>query len=197
MNTMNAGRLNPVDRLFAILIEEGGKRYGDEAVSQLQHALQCATLARDQGAGDSLITAALLHDIGHLLDEADEALARQGVDARHERRGRIFLSNWFDAAVTEPIALHVEAKRYLCWARSDYIETLSPASIQSLEVQGGPFNAEQAATFLALPYAEDAIRLRRCDEMAKSPSARTPQLEAFRRSVEVCLQRHHDGRAVR
>lgn len=171
---------DPVTHVLSILAELGGERYGGEDVTQLAHALQCATLARQSGASDSLIAAALLHDIGHLVNPLDEDAARRGIDGAHESVGASYLSRWFGPAVTAPIAQHVAAKRYLCHAEEGYFECLSEESVFSLGVQGGPFDAAAATAFLARPYAQDAVALRRWDEAAKDPEMRTPGLEDFR-----------------
>jgi gamma-butyrobetaine dioxygenase len=171
---------DPVDHLLALLRDLGSDRYGGEAVTQLAHALQCATFAQRDGASDSLIAAALLHDIGHLINPRDEGAARRGIDAAHETVGARYLARWFGPAVTAPIAQHVAAKRYLCQAEDGYFEKLSEESVRSLKVQGGAFGAREAAAFLARPYAGEAVALRRWDELAKDPAMQTPDLEAFR-----------------
>lgn len=147
--------------------------YGGEAVTQLEHALQCAALAREDGADDALVCAALLHDFGHLID---------GVDDRsqlHERLAAFALRGLFDAVVTEPIRLHVDAKRYLCAVDARYASGLSDASRRSLAWHGGPFSAQDAAAFILQAHAGDAIRLRRWDDAAKVPGMATPPLSAF------------------
>ena len=171
---------DPVGHLLALLAELGSDRYGGEEVTQLAHALQCATFAQQSGASDSLVAAALLHDIGHLVNPKDEGATLRGVDAAHEMVGAGYLARWFGPAVTAPVAQHVAAKRYLCHAEDGYFAQLSEESVRSLAVQGGPFSAEAARAFRARPYAEDAIALRRWDELAKDPEMRTPSLEDFR-----------------
>jgi [1-hydroxy-2-(trimethylamino)ethyl]phosphonate dioxygenase len=171
---------NPVDHLLALLDALGGDRYGGEEVTQLAHALQCATFAQQSGAADSLVTAALLHDVGHLVNPKDEGATLRGVDAAHETVGAGYLARWFGPAVTAPIAQHVAAKRYLCQAEDGYYQRLSEESVRSLAVQGGPFDAQQADAFLARPYAQEAVALRRWDELAKDPEMVTPSLEDFR-----------------
>ena len=174
-----------VDEVFALLRQAGARRYGGERVSQLAHALQCASLAEQEGAATGLVAAALLHDIGHLLGEGDEGLAERGIDAGHEAVGATYLAGRFDAEVAGPVRLHVDAKRYLCQSEPDYFDTLSPASVRSLAVQGGPFDAAQAAAFIAGPHGEAAVWLRRWDEQAKDPAAVTPGLEHFRRHLDA------------
>lgn len=173
-----------VDDLMALLAGAGALRYGDEAVSQLAHALQCAVLAERANAPDSLVAAALLHDIGHLVGKGDEGEAGRGVDRRHEAVAAGYLSRLFPDSVIAPIRLHVAAKQYLCHAEPIYFERLSPASVTSLRVQGGPHDADAAASFIARPYAADAVRLRRWDDEAKDPDARTPELASYRGLLE-------------
>ena len=141
--------MSAVDRIVDILETSGAAQYGDEAVSQLQHALQCAHLAERSGAPAPLAVAALLHDIGHLLHKLGEDAAARGIDARHEALGRKFLARWFGEDVTAPVGMHVDAKRWLCATDPAYFDTLSPASVRSLELQGGPFTKAEAAAFIA------------------------------------------------
>lgn len=146
--------------------------YGGEAVTQLEHALQCAQLARNDGADDALISAALLHDVGHLLD-GDDALQP------HERLAGRTLQQLFGRDVIEPIRLHVDAKRYLCTVDPTYHAGLSNASRLSLVRQGGPFSSVQTAEFIMQPHAVEAVRLRRWDDAAKVSGMPTPSLEHF------------------
>jgi phosphonate degradation associated HDIG domain protein len=147
--------------------------YGGEAVTQLQHALQCASLAQAEGAHDGLVAAALLHDIYHLAERVDDAVQR------HEEMGARMLSDLFPPAVTEPVRLHVQAKRYLCAIDSQYWAGLSEMSKQSLAWQGGPFRMDEAAAFSELLFARDAVRLRRWDDAAKVVGKVTPGLDEF------------------
>ena len=156
----------------------GDRLYG-EAVSEREHAVQCAHAARLERAADSLVVAALLHDIGHLLHAAGEDVADQGIDMRHEALGERFLARRMPLRVTRPIGLHVAAKRYLASAETGYVDSLSPASAKSLALQGGPMTPSEMATFQREPYAEDAIRLRRWDEMGKQIDWKTPPMEAY------------------
>lgn len=155
----------------------GGRLYG-ERVSQNQHALQCAALAAADGAAESLIIAALLHDYGHLAEDAAD-VDRPTTDARHEMAGAAVLAELFGTEVTAPIALHVAAKRYLCAVESGYLEGLSSASVHSLALQGGPFTADQAAGFERLEGSSDAVRLRRWDDLGKVPDAATPGFDTY------------------
>jgi [1-hydroxy-2-(trimethylamino)ethyl]phosphonate dioxygenase len=179
--------MNRIDLIFERFDRHGGNDYGSERVRQLEHALQCATLAEFEGADATLVTAALLHDIGHLIHDLGDSPAARGIDDRHELRGREWLARWFGEAVTEPVRLHVNAKRYLTATDPGYFATLSAGSVRSLELQGGPFSAELAAGFIGLPFARDAVRLRRWDEAAKMPGKATPDLAHFRRYLEASL----------
>ncbi len=173
-----------VDKIFENLARKGDARYGGEAVTQLQHALQCAELARQAGAGDALVAAALLHDYGHLINDDDAEAAAAGRDQFHEEIAAEYLAHHFPPAVTEPIRMHVPAKRYLCAVDKAYYDDLSPASKQSLAVQGGVFNKADAAAFIVQPYAEDAVMLRHWDDLAKDPKMETAPLGAFRDAVD-------------
>jgi phosphonate degradation associated HDIG domain protein len=167
--------MDKIAELIAMLETKGIAQYGGEAVSQTQHALQCAGLAEREGAPDTLVAAALLHDVGHLLAKP----IRAGDDDKHEDIGWGWLKSTFGPAVSEPVRLHVDAKRWLCASEAPYFATLSPASVRSLAVQGGPFTAEESAEFAGRPYASDAIRVRRWDDLAKDPAALTKPLSAY------------------
>jgi phosphonate degradation associated HDIG domain protein len=174
--------------LLEILRSRGHEQYGGEAVTQLEHALQCATLAQENQASPELITACLFHDLGHLIHDLGENATEKGVDDRHEYRAIPWLKPLFSEAVTEPIRLHVEAKRYLCAVDADYFDSLSTNSQQSLRLQGGLFSTQEVEAFLALPYAKEAIQLRRWDEAAKIPQKVTPFLEDFLAILETSLR---------
>lgn len=161
------------DTVAGWLRTRGDGMYGGEAISQLEHALQCAALAEEEGASPALVAAALLHDIGHLSDNADDC------KQPHEELGATMLSGIFPRAVTEPIRLHVAAKRYLCAIDPLYWSGLSPQSKRSLEWQGGPFSPREAVDFITQDYAEDAVRLRHWDDTAKVQGKATPQLDYF------------------
>ena len=179
--------MSPIDLIFERFERYGGNDYGGERVRQLEHALQCAALAEAEGADATFITAALLHDIGHLINDLGDGPAARGIDDRHELLGREWLARWFGEAVTEPVRLHVNAKRYLTATDPGYFATLSAGSVRSLELQGGPFSPELAAGFIGLPYARGAVRLRRWDEAAKVPNKLTPDLAHVRPYLQACL----------
>jgi phosphonate degradation associated HDIG domain protein len=178
-----------IDEIFILFARRGGDAYFGEPVSQLDHALQAALAAQRAGATSVLITAALLHDVGHLLHDLPEDCADDGLDDRHEELGARWLIRRFGPEVVEPIRLHVSAKRYLCAADPEYHAALSPASQQSLALQGGPFTAAELGQFKAGPFADAAIALRKWDDIAKIPGLPTPApaLEHFRRHIEAAL----------
>jgi phosphonate degradation associated HDIG domain protein len=162
-------RLSSLDEIERLYAERGSLGYG-EGVTQTEHAVQCAALAEAAGSPPSLIVAALLHDIGHLFED-EAAVAQARFDDRHEIAGAVALKALFGQAVAAPIALHVAAKRYLCFKDADYALGLSPASQRSLALQGGPFDATRAAAFEARPHWRDAVALRRFDDTGKCDDA--------------------------
>ena len=168
-----------IDSIFSLFETFGGEHYGENA-SQLQHALQCAQLARDHGCEASLVAASLLHDVGQFLNEAGNAAARLNRDGRHEITGAAFLARGFREDVTEPVRLHVDAKRYLCTLEADYEATLSGASLLSLELQGGKMTKAEVDAFAAEPFCEQAMLLRRFDDAGKRPDWVVPGLDTYR-----------------
>ena len=156
-------RLSSLEEIELLYAARGDAGYG-EGVTQTEHAVQCAGLAQADGAAPALVIAALLHDIGHLFDSEEDVVGAD-TDHRHEISGAQALKGLFDEAVRAPIALHVAAKRYLCLREAGYVDALSPASQRSLELQGGPFNAEEAAAFERRPYWREAVALRRLDDI--------------------------------
>jgi len=165
----------------------GDKRYG-EFVTQRQHAIQCATMASQEGASGALIAAALLHDVGHMLDETLGS-RDPADDLMHEASGARFLSQWFPKEVTEPVRLHVIAKRFLCGNEPAYYETLSPASKHSLALQGGPMSADAQQQFLTTPFAREAIALRRWDDFAKDTDRELAlSIEDFKELLESLVR---------
>ncbi|MDH5539473.1 MAG: phosphohydrolase [Rhizobacter sp.] len=179
--------LADIARLFD---RKGACQYSGEPVSQLEHALQTAQLAEQSGAGDALVTASLLHDLGHLLDDRDGSVddtpTLRGVDDMHQYAALPLLRGLFDESVLAPIRLHVEAKRYLCHARPDYFASLTDDSKRSLVLQGGVFEADEAARFLTLPGAHDAVRLRQWDDLAKRAGLDTAPLTHFLACASRC-----------
>ena len=176
-----------LDEIFDIFATRGHAQYGGEPITQLEHGLQCATLAKEHAASPELITACLLHDLGHLLHDLGENPTKQAIDDRHEHEGARYLQKLFSKAVTEAIALHVEAKRYLCAVDPAYYESLSENSKSSLLLQGGAYSKEESSIFILKPYAKDAVKLRIWDDLAKVEGLRTPDLTSFRTTVESSL----------
>ncbi|MCA8929348.1 MAG: HD domain-containing protein [Alphaproteobacteria bacterium] len=172
--------LSRLDTVFDLLATAGARQYGQEPVSQLQHALQAAAMAEAAGATPALITAALLHDIGHLTDPDFETALDRGEDRWHEDLGADHLADLFGPEVTEPVRLHVPAKRYLCAVDPAYAATLSPTSRKTLALQGGAFDRDAACAFIARPHGREAIQVRRWDDRAKIPHLATPDLAHFR-----------------
>jgi len=168
-----------VGEIFAAFAARGVDFYG-EGVSQLDHALQCASLAEASGADDQLVAAALLHDYGHFFEGRGEAAERDGIDARHEVHGARRLRAWFGAEVAGPVGLHVAAKRYLCAVEPGYEDALSAASTLSLRLQGGRFTPAQRQRFERGRFAERAVLLRRWDDAGKVAGRAAPALERYR-----------------
>ena len=183
----SAERETVIERIFRLFKEHGDASYIGEPVSQTEHALQAAWAAEKAGADSTLIAAALLHDIGHLLHHLPEDCAEHGIDDRHEDLGARWLARSFPAAVTEPIRLHVPAKRYLCATKPGYLEKLSEASVLSLKLQGGPFSPDEVREFLKNPHARAAVTLRHWDEEAKIKDLETPGLQHFQPHLEAAL----------
>ncbi|HEY2596452.1 MAG TPA: HD domain-containing protein [Chloroflexota bacterium] len=169
----------PVQIIADLFASEGATDYLGEAVTQVAHMLQAATLAEGAGAGPPLVAAALLHDVGHFTGTVSGRDLMRGTDNKHSEQGANWLARWFGPEVTEPVRLHVDAKRYLCAIEPGYLQRLSPASVYTLGVQGGPMGEHEAAEFTAKPFAADACRVRRWDDEAKVSNAPTPAFEHF------------------
>ena len=186
--------MDVISRIETLFLAHGHTLYEGrraEAVTALQHALQCAQLAEWAGSSVALVAAALLHDIGHFVASDDH-----DIDDAHEQRALGLLSLDFGRAVLEPIRLHVEAKRYLVAADPHYADRLSPASQHSLALQGGAMSAEERRWFEGLPYAEEALSLRRFDDAAKTPGQHTPPLAYYLALIEPSRQRRATAEAV-
>jgi len=180
--------MNLIDRIEALFNEHGATAYEGahrESVSALEHALQCAQLAEWANADAPLVAAALLHDIGHFVAVDAEG---DDIDDVHELRAVPFLAEGFGANVVEPVRLHVQAKRYLVATDAGYAATLSPASLHSLELQGGPMSHDEQRLFEELPFAQQAIALRRWDDLAKQPGKTTPPLAYYLTLLEEVQQ---------
>ena len=165
--------------LASLFRDHGHIEYSGEGVTQLEHSLQTALLAEQAGAAPELVTAALLHDLGHLLNRQGDTPSARGIDDQHQYFAIPFLRPLFAAAVLDPIRFHVDAKRALCATDAGYHGALSEDSKRSLQLQGGTFTAAQVAEFMARPHAADALRLRRWDDQAKVPGLATPPLAHY------------------
>jgi phosphonate degradation associated HDIG domain protein len=181
---MRDPRLQHIEELLTLKAEG---QYGLAAINQRQHALQAAWLAEQQGLPAAEIAAALLHDIGHMVHDLGENPAEAGVDDQHEALGHAFLAEWFGPAVTEPVRLHVAAKRFLCATEADYYAKLSKDSVLSLALQGGPMSEAEVAAFRAMPEHAAAVRLRRFDEQAKQRGLATPPVSHFMPYVAAAI----------
>jgi len=180
-----------LEDIVLLFARHGSAQYSGEPVTQLEHALQTAYLAEQSEASDELVTACLLHDLGHLLNEQGDTPTLRGIDDTHQYFALPFLRGLFPDAVLDAIKLHVDAKRYLCRANDGYWAKLSDDSKRSLELQGGVFEPAQAAAFLLQPGARDAVMLRQWDDLAKQADWQTPTLAHFMGRAARCV-----GRAV-
>ena len=167
------------DEIAALFAAYGGETYG-EGVTIAEHSLQTAALARADGAEEALCVAALLHDVGHFLEERDDRFGYH----KHDRAGGEWLATRFPAAVSEPVRMHVAAKRYLCATEPAYVAILSEASVHSLGKQGGAMSAEEAAAFAGRSFARAAVRLRRWDDRGKVTGIEVPVLETYRSAID-------------
>jgi [1-hydroxy-2-(trimethylamino)ethyl]phosphonate dioxygenase len=172
------------EQVFAIFARRGAEAYFGERVSMLEHCLQAAHFATLEGAPPRLIVAALLHDIGHLLEDLPNDIADWTSDAHHERVGGHWLAQRFRAEVADPVRLHVPAKRYLCASDASYAARLSPASVQTLKLQGGPMSRAEALAFESERYCRDAIRVRRWDDAGKVAGLKTAALSDYVAMIE-------------
>lgn len=171
--------------ILALYTARGSGAYFGERVSMTEHGLQSAWLGQAEGAPEPLILAALLHDVGHLIEEVPDALADWTADARHEEIGARWLAQHFGPGISEPVRLHVPAKRYLCATDARYLARLSPASVHTLKLQGGAMSPSEVAQFESEPYFGDALRIRRWDDQGKVAGLKTPPLAEYLDLVEM------------
>jgi len=183
MHADSSSVLATIERLYTA---HGALVYGEQ-VNQIQHALQCASLAQESGSTDAMVAAAMLHDIGHMLHGDAATALDTGEDDRHESLGADWLARWFGDDVVQPVALHVQAKRYLCARDPGYLEGLSRVSTRTLHLQGGPMQPAEAEAFARLPHARNAIDLRRWDDLGKKADCETAPLSHFMTVIERCL----------
>ena len=178
-----------VTEIVSLFKTKGDRAYEGEGVSQLEHALQSAHRAEQDGAAPELVCAALLHDIGHLINDRGETPTLRGEDDLHQYMALPFLRPAFPEAVLGAIRLHVDAKRYLCAIRPGYREALSEDSKRSLALQGGVFAPAQAERFIRQPFAADAVKVRLWDDAAKVPGLPTPGLAHFEAILRTVARR--------
>lgn len=171
------------DEIFEMFAVRGSAAYFGECVSLTQHCLQAAHFARAAGAAPPLVAAALLHDIGHLIDVVPDDIAEWVVDAHHEDVGGAWLARHFPAEVCEPVRLHVPAKRYLCATDPEYRAKLSAASLVTLQLQGGVMSPAEAAQFEAQPRWRAAVAVRRWDDQGKTAGLVTAGLDDYRELI--------------
>ena len=176
-----------VEVILDLFAERGAREYMGEPVTMSQHMEQTAACAVADGAPQTLVVSALLHDIGHFVGDHPIEALENGIDNTHEEVGARYLEPYFPAAVTEPIRLHVAAKRYLCATDENYFARLSDASVNSLRVQGGPMNADEIAAFEANPFHRDAVRLRRYDDDGKVRGLTIKPAADYRASMEALI----------
>lgn len=176
--------MSVADEIFTIFMRRGAAAYFGEPVSVTEHALQAAHFAQLEQAPPRLVVAALLHDIGHLVAQVPDDIREWTDDARHEQVGGEWLAARFGPEISEPVRLHVPAKRYLCATREPYLEKLSPASVLTLKLQGGAMSAAEVARFEAEPFFKDAVRIRQWDDRGKIAGLKTPDLRDFRALLE-------------
>ena len=185
--------MNIIDQVMALFVEHGDWVYLGEAVTQKEHALQAATLAERSSASASQIAAALLHDIGHIINASDpnaaDKLKIDNADDLHEEIGYRWLGAYFGPEVSDPVRLHVPAKRYLCTVDEKYIKILSETSLRSLKDQGGPMTPDEVKAFESEPFSTDAVSVRRWDDSAKVPNLETPDLPHFRPYLDSALNK--------
>jgi phosphonate degradation associated HDIG domain protein len=176
--------MSVTDEIFGIFQKGGASAYFGENVSMIEHALQAAHFAQAASASPALIVAALLHDIGHLVDDVPNDIADWTADAHHEEVGGRWLAQRFRPEVSEPVRLHVPAKRYLLATDAEYFAKLSPASVITLKLQGGPMAAHEIAEFETEPFYKEAVRVRQWDDRGKVAGLKTPGLDDYRALIE-------------
>lgn len=171
--------MSAYEELVELFDSGGSAEYLGESVTMKEHMLQCADLAVRDGASGELIVAALTHDIGHLLISDALTLQESNIDAHHDELGASWLAERFPESVSEPVRLHVAAKRYLVSTIPNYFERLSPASVHTFNLQGGKMSEDEILEFRSHPAYESAIQVRLWDDEGKASGSRTSDLSAF------------------
>ena len=181
--------MTPLDEITSLFSRHGAQSYFGESVSVTEHSLQTAYAGQLEGAPAQLVVAALLHDVGHLMEDVPDDILDWKTDARHEEVGSGWLALRFGPEIHEPVRLHVPAKRYLCAVDESYFARLSAASVRTLGLQGGPMSAAEVATFERERFFADAVCIRRWDDQAKVASAVTPALSAYGDLIAQCSRK--------
>ena len=176
--------------LADIFERRGGEEYLGEPVTMAEHMLQGATIAEQNGQDETIIVAALLHDIGHFTSEFGTFSMADTEDRHHEEAGARVLERFFPSVVTDCVRHHVAAKRYLCATRPDYLNRLSAASLHSLTLQGGPMAADEIAQFEANPNLKAILAVRYLDEAGKRADMATPPFSHFAPMVQRVVDAH-------
>ncbi len=189
----NGQALKIADEILDLYEKYGGAEYAGEKVSQLEHMVQAAQLAEEQGYAEDLILSAFLHDIGHICVAAQEdgdasRSAHEQMDGfgtiDHEEIGADFLAQrGFSRKIVRLVESHVEAKRWLTLKEPGYYDQLSDASKKTLEYQGGPMGEEEAAAFEQYPLFDLIIKMRKWDEQAKIENKPLPDLARYRQMI--------------
>ena len=187
---------NIVDFIADIFERRGADSYLGEAVTMSEHMLQSALLAEQAGAGDELVAAALLHDIGHYTSEFPPDAQDQGIDNRHNEAGAAVLAPYFPKSVTDCVRYHVPAKRYLCATDPDYFAKLSEASVLTLKLQGGPMSAAEVEAFRKLESLDDVLRVRIWDDEAKVPGRETPPFAHYAPLLQRVAAAHRRSNSI-
>jgi phosphonate degradation associated HDIG domain protein len=180
--------MNITDEILEVFAKRGSGAYFGEDVSMTEHALQAAYFAQSAAAPPSLVVAALLHDVGHLVVDVPDDIADWTEDAHHEEIGGAWLARRFPPEVSEPVRLHVPAKRYLCATDARYFSKLSAASVATLKLQGGPMSAANVALFETGRFHKEAVRVRQWDDQGKVAGLVTPNLEDYRALIEGMMR---------
>lgn len=181
-------RANIVDFILDLFARRGAEEYMGESVSMSQHMEQTAACATADGASDELVIAALLHDIGHFVGGFPIDALEKGIDNCHQDAGASFLAPFFPASITEPVRLHVNAKKYLCTVDQNYINRLSAASIESLSVQGGSMSSVEVQAFESNPYHPSALKVRHYDDDGKVVGLAIKPIKEYRTRIEALLR---------
>lgn len=183
---------NVVAFIGDIFARRGAESYLGEAVTMSQHMLQAALLAEEAGEPDAVIAAALLHDVGHFTSEFPEDAQDHGIDNRHDQAGAAVLEHYFPPEVVACVGGHVAAKRYLCATDPTYLAQLSPASLHTLDLQGGPMSPEECADFASRPHLDATLRVRRYDDAGKCAQRSTPSFNHHVRRLQRLVDATRD-----